>query len=500
MGIFDYFPYTNLHELNLDWIIRNLRGVNDKLDEALDLIKNKLADLINEPEVKEKIDELIAEYLTPEEVAGIVGEIVEKLSATPYSYPFPPYAFINNGKFKLKTDSTMKVNQGACSDGTYFYSYRSNVTGGSTGIIDKYNMNGNTSANIVNWTFEESNAIALEHGNSMFYKKDENIIYVSPLFKGASTPDNRIFKVNPETLTIIETIEIDRALRGIAYNTRLLKWVGWDDGNYLVLYDENFQNAEEHKIDSYLNNRTGLYANDDYIFILTTGAVGVATRGQISESRIIIYDWNMNYRGDVIIHNSEELESLSYTGAGYVCTFYETETGDGNAYASFVQLTTNIPTAFSFYRTHWGQNEVVFSATTDDNMVPISGSTSEPTIIPFIDVRVPYTATHLEMDLSENMSTAVKTLTVPRSYGYTARSSWHNIITMGSNNLYIEDFRVRQESYEQSGVYYWRVSITGYHGRRIGLDGSVVDLETPLSKIREIRACNYTYQPYRSAE
>lgn len=35
MGVFDHFPYTNFHELNLDWILKLIRVMDQKIDEFI---------------------------------------------------------------------------------------------------------------------------------------------------------------------------------------------------------------------------------------------------------------------------------------------------------------------------------------------------------------------------------------------------------------------------------------------------------------------------------
>ena len=46
MGLFDNFPYTNFHELNLDWILRVLKNIESTLDEFVSLNIIKYADPI----------------------------------------------------------------------------------------------------------------------------------------------------------------------------------------------------------------------------------------------------------------------------------------------------------------------------------------------------------------------------------------------------------------------------------------------------------------------
>lgn len=38
MGLFEQFPYTNFHELNLDWIIQEIKTLNEKVDSIEDRI------------------------------------------------------------------------------------------------------------------------------------------------------------------------------------------------------------------------------------------------------------------------------------------------------------------------------------------------------------------------------------------------------------------------------------------------------------------------------
>lgn len=70
MAIFDNFPYTNIHELNLDWIIKSTKEIKDKtdvLDETLILAENR-ADKCEE--ILKQIQSL---FITPQ-MFGAVGD------------------------------------------------------------------------------------------------------------------------------------------------------------------------------------------------------------------------------------------------------------------------------------------------------------------------------------------------------------------------------------------------------------------------------------------
>ena len=56
MGFFDKYPYTDFHELNLDWLIAEMKALETKLDNA---IADITADVIQN--VKEYVDEELAD-------------------------------------------------------------------------------------------------------------------------------------------------------------------------------------------------------------------------------------------------------------------------------------------------------------------------------------------------------------------------------------------------------------------------------------------------------
>lgn len=47
MGAFENFPYTNFHDLNLDWILKVIKDFNGKYPEVVETIKNKMDKPIN---------------------------------------------------------------------------------------------------------------------------------------------------------------------------------------------------------------------------------------------------------------------------------------------------------------------------------------------------------------------------------------------------------------------------------------------------------------------
>ena len=48
MGLFENFPYTNFHELNLDWVIKTMKALDEKVDSIEDRIYNKSKEYTDE--------------------------------------------------------------------------------------------------------------------------------------------------------------------------------------------------------------------------------------------------------------------------------------------------------------------------------------------------------------------------------------------------------------------------------------------------------------------
>ena len=60
MGVFEHFPYANIHNLNLDWILEHIKEAQTKFSEAIsnaqkesELLKERVNNVINSS--KEKI-------------------------------------------------------------------------------------------------------------------------------------------------------------------------------------------------------------------------------------------------------------------------------------------------------------------------------------------------------------------------------------------------------------------------------------------------------------
>lgn len=62
MGLFDQFPYTNIHELNLDWVMCQLKRYGIVIDGLPDYINNAIKDQLDDLNLTDIVIDAIAQY------------------------------------------------------------------------------------------------------------------------------------------------------------------------------------------------------------------------------------------------------------------------------------------------------------------------------------------------------------------------------------------------------------------------------------------------------
>ena len=81
MGVFEHFPYTNFHELNLDWILRKIRRFQAIVDSIPDLIEKEVSEQLDDANLEQIIIDLYTQYngwinvkYPPENLTPAVGD------------------------------------------------------------------------------------------------------------------------------------------------------------------------------------------------------------------------------------------------------------------------------------------------------------------------------------------------------------------------------------------------------------------------------------------
>lgn len=65
MGLFEQFPYSNFHELNLDWIIQTVKDLDEKVNSIEDRIYNRAKAYTDEQvgQLRNEFNELVNEFV-----------------------------------------------------------------------------------------------------------------------------------------------------------------------------------------------------------------------------------------------------------------------------------------------------------------------------------------------------------------------------------------------------------------------------------------------------
>ena len=201
----------------------------------------------------------------------------------------------------------IRITQGAASDGKYaYFSVRRAGTDGVGGVIYKYDLTTHEKIAV-------SEEIAFGHGNDLTYDTKNNRIVIS---HGLS--ENHVLTmVDPETLTVIERIEITPSGSSISYNPWTDSYA-MGEGNKIEYMDAEFNLTKriyrtDYATQSYVNQ--GMGSDKDYIYL----PLSHSTK---EKNMIVVFDWEGNPVKEVPLPEPHESESFFVVGDSYYITFY----------------------------------------------------------------------------------------------------------------------------------------------------------------------------------
>lgn len=211
MGLFTNFPYTNNHELNLDWIInevKNLLSLSEQVEKLTGdvssletYVKEYFANLDISSEVSEKIDQMAA--------SGELRAIIETIILSERELPNGMTGFQNLARFhQYAVDSIFLQVQGSVSlpGGNLMYALIPPEEGRYGEMTARW-VKKSTST----WETLATADLETGHTNSMALRADGKIICAfGPLYsaEGVEQPSNLMGVVDPDTMTLEETLEI----------------------------------------------------------------------------------------------------------------------------------------------------------------------------------------------------------------------------------------------------------------------------------------------------
>lgn len=194
----------------------------------------------------------------------------------------PRYSYLSmTDGYKVRDDITGAYTpQGGCTDGTYIY--RALVQEDDLPTkLQKLDLTGTV-------ILEKTNT-SYGHANDMTYRQADGLLYIAH-----SSSTNIVYKVNPETLELVDTINVGTTIWGIACNNvNDLFILGTVGSAYLSVYTSEFKFMYRIKPQNAYSGmvRQGIDCDGNYIYVSLDNAYG-AKIGNEQGSRIMVYTYN----------------------------------------------------------------------------------------------------------------------------------------------------------------------------------------------------------------
>lgn len=123
MGVFEQFPYTNFHDLNLDWIIEKIKEIEDFKES----IPGNIIDILDSINDKEDV-----EYLTNFRKLSLLGDFTGTLAGSLSALQVVEYILNNKEQIQFLYSQFADGQTGYVIDGGFFLEtgIQNNYSGG----------------------------------------------------------------------------------------------------------------------------------------------------------------------------------------------------------------------------------------------------------------------------------------------------------------------------------------------------------------------------------
>ena len=196
MGLFEHFPYSNFHELNLSWLLKGLKSVDKEVDD----LSGKVDDLqqqVDSLDIKGAVDEKIDEMADN----GYFDDIVEDIMDVKYPLKTRELGILRVGRlldnYGYNNATPVLGGQSICYDGSKFY-----ACGGVGTGIQSISVWDSSGIFLTSATFTQ-----LGHANSITVFG--NYLYIAD---GSSA---QVHKVVKSTLTYDSSLDLSAIYGGV---------------------------------------------------------------------------------------------------------------------------------------------------------------------------------------------------------------------------------------------------------------------------------------------
>ena len=327
----------DLRELYLEF---NEKGIDENIvREKIDFFLENNPKIQN---IKTKIDKIAKEIeFKYNELENSKSDIKTELLDT---------AISDARFFKLTNNTSYPILQGGClsDDGKYYYCAL--ITGGGgneKGIIQKYSIG--SISDFSSWGYiSSSSELAISHANDMQYFNGK--IYVC----NTNTIPNEILVINPSSLTIENTINIQYGATAITYNKKLNQFITRRKGErgYFDFYDIDFNYIKSSEVLGVtFDTVQGIDSDNDYIYELCSN--------EGFGNSIVVYDLKGNFIKRIGSNVMSEIEHMSNFDVYYITGYYK----NGSNFLSISTIRTDKRLTGARYKLNQGRNTILTDST-----------------------------------------------------------------------------------------------------------------------------------------
>ena len=256
----------------------------------------------------------------------------------------------NNTFFKLTNNSSYPKLQGGClsDDGLNYYCCLITAGGGNEkGIIQKYSVD--DVSNFSTWKLvKTSSELDTSHGNDMIYFN--NKLYLT----NTNANPNEIILINPNTLTVENTINIKYGTTAITFNKKMNQFITRRKTSRGIFdfYDSDFNYIKSSEVIGVTYDTVqGIDSDDSYIYEMCSDpSFG---------NSIVVYDLKGNFIKRIGSNVMTEVEHMSNFNSYYILGFYK----DGSNFLGIATIRTDKRLTGGRYTINHGRNTVLTDST-----------------------------------------------------------------------------------------------------------------------------------------
>ena len=305
MGIFRQFPYSNFHDMNLDWLIRswldykaemdlNFDNLSDAVNALKEYVENYFDNLDIQDEINNKIDEMVEDG-TFEILLG------RYLASASRASVFNDHAGLWSGAKLVEPDTDHIVPMCFASDGDLLYIIWGSNTSNTTIVQVMQYINETTLVEL-----SRSISLDVKHPNSATLKDDELYIIDSM---------DQCVKVVSLTDYAVTAIELDIGVSSITYHPHHgFAIMGTFAGNNVIAYynDDFTEKYDQFVLEYERYTRQDMMSDEYFIYSL-----------RYDPNMVIVFDWYGNTVKYIMLPMMEECEAITYCHNLYLIGYYK---------------------------------------------------------------------------------------------------------------------------------------------------------------------------------